>query len=423
MPCIANPLNRLPKILLRVLQLFAVLYLICGLTETFCRLRHWGYPYVWPLTPPYPPFVDFTYVIPRFAHYGTKQFFPADKFPFTYPAPLAMIFEAFAAGSKPLFMFLTAVLLTFAAAGLLFGRALKKAGLGAMGRSALLVAYAGSFPLWFTVQQGNCEPLVWAVTSLGIWAFLREKAVLAAVLFGFAGSLKLYPFAFLGLFIARRQYRALIIGIAFAVVVSIACLKLETGSIAVSWQGTLAGLEQFRQGWALKGESTGFDHSIFGMVKRVGSLGYGRHRLLTATALHWYTLLSGLSVLVLFVTRVWRMPVLNQILALTVIAILVPPTSFDYTLIHLYVPCGLLVLQTLEQRHQSAKPSGQGQRLALLLFGLLLAPLTEFIVHGTSIAGEIECVALALLLFVSLRYRMETPSPTSATRSLIQRMS
>jgi len=408
----------LPCSIRRSLKIFAALVLVCCFAEIVCRLHyHNGFPYVWPLMPYYPPFEDFTILEPRFASFHTGSFFSAPGFPFTYPAPLALAFAALFRCPWPLRTFLFSILLGFASATAIFVRALRREGLSNLGTFAVISAFAVSFPMWFELEQANSESVVWLIGALGLWAFLRDRSYAAAACFSIAGSMKLFPFVFLGLLLARRQYKQLAFGCFVGLTLTAGSLWLETGSMAASWRGTSAGLEYFRQHYVLT--INGFDHSLFQLGKRIFSvinfMQHGTSKIPAAEVapmLRLYLPAVALAGMAIFFARIRKLPVMNQILALTVASILLPPVSFDYTLIHLYAPCALLLLIAVRSAKRGVPVPGLLP--TLLTMSVLLAPETEVIARAVTLGGEIKCLALLALFFLAIQYPFDLdPLPTS----------
>ncbi|GAC1356281.1 MAG: hypothetical protein NVSMB3_02400 [Acidobacteriaceae bacterium] len=397
----------LPPAVLRALQVFAALYLVCFVAELLCRFSlHYGFPYIWPLQPYYPPFSDFTFFAQLRPGFHSGLFFTAAQ-PFNYPATLAVVFEALFQLPFPLPSYLLLILLGFVLGARLFVRALRQEGLSTSSLFLLISALAVSYPLWFELEQANIEALVLLIITLGLWSFLRNRPYAAAVCFGIATSMKIFPFVFLALLLIRRQYRALAFGCLAALGFSVACLWLETGSVSTSWHGTSGGMEYFRQHYSVT--VNGFDHSLFEVEKRIVSgirylhAGSGKLPAEEAAAmLRFYLPVVALAGIASFFTRIRRMPVVNQILALTVACIVLPPVSFEYTLMHLYAPCALLVLVAVRSaRREGTVP---GLAAALLTMAVLLAPETEFIAGAITLEGEIKCLALLTLFYLALRY-------------------
>ncbi|HEV2619841.1 MAG TPA: hypothetical protein VGU23_07870, partial [Acidobacteriaceae bacterium] len=100
-------------------------------------------------------------------------------------------------------------------------------------------------------------------------------------------------------------------------------------------------------------------------------------------------------------------------LFLTVACITLPPTSYDYTLLHLYTPWVMLVFLAVS-RWRDHLPVPKGLWPAFLCLALLLSPQSEIILHGERIGSQIKCLALLALAIVALRFsfpEQATPSP------------
>jgi hypothetical protein len=101
------------------------------------------------------------------------------------------------------------------------------------------------------------------------------------------------------------------------------------------------------------------------------------------------------------------MPVLNQVLCLTVAMTLLPPMSFDYTLIHLYLPFALLALYLVDF-HRKGLDAPRGVAGVVFCMVVLLSQVGEIIFHGDRLGGQIKAVALLVLFVLCLYY--EFPS-------------
>ena len=88
-----------------------------------------------------------------------------------------------------------------------------RAGIAAYQAALLpLTVAAMSFPIARLIHQGNIELVVWIFTATGVWAFMRGHENAAAVLWGLAAAMKLFPLVLLGLLLPRRHYRAFAAG-------------------------------------------------------------------------------------------------------------------------------------------------------------------------------------------------------------------
>ena len=386
--------------------LLSGLTLACGLAELVAvRNLHLGitsrysYPLLWEFYP------DFRYFDATFHRLHTLAFFTNDPaHPFMYPAPVALPYALFyLTGEHSLRYFLATILFCSTVAALLFAQALHIRGLSKVAS----LAFAGttlilSYPLWFVFHQANMEFAVWVILSLGLFAFFHRRPYLAGICFGIAGSMKLFPFIYLGLLLARKQYRAVAVSLGAATVLTLGSLYFVYPNIAVSWHYIQGGVATFREMFMLHlRPERGFDHSLFGLFKQLMPRLPQPPRL--GVILSAYLLVAACAGTLLYVVRIRKLPITNQLLCLSIASILLPPTSFDYTLIHLYAPWVLLVLYAVHQhRSQGDRSVSPALLPALLCFAVLFAPLTEFIANGETIAGPIRALVLVQLFVLAL---------------------
>ena len=395
------------------LQLFItiqlVLLLACDLTELFCRtVLHLKEPYDYPYLSTQQSFWDFMTFAIKSHHFHTLAFFTADpKFPFLYPAPSAVFYQAFFLfGPLSLLLFLTFIVLTFLIAALLLHRAMKQRGVSTLQAVAFLgFTLLLSYPMWLDFKQGNIEIGVWLFVALGVWAFCANRGYSAAACFGIAGSMKIYPFLYLGLMLARRKYREIVFAAAVALFVTLASLWLLGGNdIAGTWHHVLAGVALFRAEYVLQfrpGE-IGFDHSLFALIKCCILLFRPAVQQYPLQLLNAYVVVGALAGMALYILKIRHLPVINQVLCLCIASILMPPVSYDYTLMHLYIPWAMLVLFTQEQWWNRRTIAGLTSAFILLAF--LFAPESEFICQSVRFGGQLKAMALIALMVVSLKY-------------------
>jgi hypothetical protein len=354
-------------------------------------------------------FSDFMFFDARFRAFHTPGFITLPGPIFTYPAVSAVGQSVFYLFPHPLVSFLTAMVLTFVVAGVLFYRRLRREQIGVRSGAMLAFAFLLSYPIWFEFVRANCEFLVWCVLTVGLWALVRRKPYLAAACFGVAGAMKLYPFIFLGLLVSRKQYRQLLFGLAVSGTAYVSALWLESGSVALSWRYRGDGLASI--GGLFTMVLVFYDHSLFELVKYgiafVETVLHGhKYKLpwqVAARAERWYLLTFGVAGLVVFFAWIRKVPLLNQIVALAVLCVLLPPLSFDYTLIQLYFPCALLIFAAIEYARKHQGSMLPGLRNALLLMAVILAPETELSAYRLTVSSLIKWVSLIALFVVALR--------------------
>ena len=366
-------------------------------------LLHGSYPYTFP-TLPFDNFDDFVCFDDRFKHFHNEMFFsPRFGVPFAYPAPMTLFYKVF--DLRP-HHHLSIFLLVNGAGVLWLAYALGHAmiGRGLRARTTWLLLFSTlcvSYPLWFELVLANLEICVFLVVGAGMIAFLKERFYLAASIFAVAASMKIFPFVYLALLMARKKYRELAFGIAVVPVLNLVALWALCPSIGVAYRGLAAGFDSFRIHYALafRPMETGFDHSLFGFIKRVAALFHVYAmppRVLTA-----YLIATSVFGLALYFVRIRKLPFLNQALCLCIVSILLPPTSHDYTLLHLYIPWGLVVLCAIDR--WKAGHSVDGLKWVFACFAILFSAESELIFHS-GFSGQFKAVTLVLLLVIALKH-------------------
>jgi len=310
-----------------------------------------------------------------------------------------------------------------AAAGFAFSRALERRGLSR--RNAFLFVACSlctSYPLFFNAWVGNTEIALTVVLGLGLFFFLIRWSWLAAMCFGVAAALKIYPLIFLALLLGRKQYRQLVFALAVYMTVNIASMWLICGSVETAWRGIQGGLAYYQQHYVLGFASSdiAIDHSLFGFIKSsIVILGLNHPSTTTlANILRVFLLVAGCVAILLYFLRIRKLPITNQILCLVVITLTFSPGSKEFTLMNLYVPWGLLALTAVTAYRR--KQTVDGLAAAFICLLLLLVPLTEVLIRGNSLNGQLKTVILLALLVIGLKYPFsEVEEPRLPQTSLV----
>jgi hypothetical protein len=337
------------------------------------------------LFPAGPNFADITVYKGRFSVYHTARFFTSRAFSgFAYPPGAAPIYEAFYRTANATQSYLTLAAGTVLAAGVAAWVALRRLGLSRYMPALLLF----SFPLVFLIQRANIEIMLWIAVALGLVAYRGGFAVVAAVLFGLAAAVKLYPIFLLGLFSKRRRdLTAFTVGVVTAVAALVGATAYAGPTFVMAARGFTTGIGHFQDHYVdtVSVVEVMYDHSLFSPLKYVA---YAHHES-PGPWTHWYYLIAGGVTLLLFL-RVRTMPSVNRVLFLVAAMVCLPPVSFAYTLVHLYVPALLLLGVVLGA--QTRVPVTAAVTLALLV--LLLLPLVSLNVLQMMPTGPMQSVIL-----------------------------
>ncbi len=351
------------------------------------------------------PCTDLMFAIPIFRHVHTPDFFsPGLEVPFMYPAALAPVFGALLSFRNPVAAMETAIAVIVLTAASLFGWRLRRTGLGLAQSIAIpALAVCASFPVWFETKQGNTEIFVWALLALSIWCFVRNRMHTAAVLIGAAIAMKMFPFMYLGLFLARKRYLPILTSLVSAAAVTLLSLLYIGPTLGVAWHGIAQNLDHYQRTVPLViRREIGFDHSLFAATELLADAGLHRHLFNEnfSTLLHWYLPLIAVAGCLLYFLRIRFLPFTNQVVCLTICSIFFPPVSYDYTLLHLYTAWALLVFVAAKRWDFSAP----GLRIVFGCLAVATSVCSEFIRHGRGFGGQIKALALLVALGFCLRY-------------------
>ena len=118
-----------------------------------------------------------------------------NEYPWYYPAPAIFVLDPFyqLPGPRPvtegymLYVLFTVFLLFVSARWLLKGIVAAGAPIGCA-RKFVIAAIFSSWPIYFALQRGNIEALTWFILAAAVWAYAKDKWILAAILLGVAAS-------------------------------------------------------------------------------------------------------------------------------------------------------------------------------------------------------------------------------------------
>ena len=258
-----------------------------------------------------------------------------------------------------------------------------------------------AFPVLRLIHQGNIELLVWVLTATGTYSFVRRHHSVAAGLWGLAAAVKFYPLLLLLPLVPQQRYRALLFGCSIFLISSWLALWWLGPTTAIAFNGSfhnVFGYQQLRTAeWSLR--ELVANHSAFSFVK----LGAQMFHLSSSRLALPYYISGGLLFFGVFLVRLAKMPVANQLLGVTVAMLLLPTVSYYHTLVHLYAPLLLLLFVAL-QAHQAGLQVA-GLRTSLSLFIPLFVPYTLCTFpHVFLFCGLVQSCALGLLFLCALQY-------------------
>ena len=337
-----------------------------------------------------------------------------------YP-PLGMVVYAVVyATGHAIGVYLTTAGMWLAGCVLGLRRALMREGINGLEATLFPLTVAlVSFPVAGLLQRGNIELFLWVVTALGVWAFWRGKHETAAVLWGLAAAMKLYPVVLLAMLLPRpphisesrcvapKSWRSFLMGVATFAGVTLASLEWLGPTMGLAWHGAVRNVFGYQgmraMQWTL--HELMANHSAYNLAKFAAMMSGVPLAHLT---LPYYA--AGAAVLAwAWFARLWKMPAANQLLALAVFMVALPPVSYFYTLVQLYAPWTVLVFIAVRAEREGVEV--QGLKQAMLLMLPLFATFMLFTFPRIFLFGGLVQALVLIWLFgcaVKVRFSAET---------------
>jgi hypothetical protein len=417
-----------------VLLFTCVGVLVCG-TQRY--IRHSGYPRNTLLFIPESNFTDFSGAAIRVTHFGAPDMLTRPDFGgkgyenFPYPVPAVYVHLFYNQFRHPFRVYVGTVIAAMLLAVLVLAIALRPFRGGTyLPYWAVLVTLLTPFPLLFLLQRGNLEGFVWILLVAGILLFHRELYYYSAVFLAAAAAIKIFPALLFLIFIARRKYYAFAAALFATAAITIAswagvgpsilqaAIDGSTGSSTYLQKRYIVAIRPFELGW---------DHSLFGAIKQglytVSVFRHLKHPDTTVfqisgleTAATIYGVAAPVAFILFYWRRLYRLPVLNQLIALLILSVMLPFISNEYTLVHIYIAWGAFVL-FLYRDVRTGLVEIPFWKLATILicFAVVFSPQSYWVFGSAdSFGGQIKLGALAALLCVV----STTPMPSSGLGDL-----
>jgi hypothetical protein len=288
-----------------------------------------------------------------------------------------------------------------------------------------LVFLCLSFPTMFTISTSNFEGLLFIILSLFFVFYYKNRQILSSFCLGFAIAMKLAPAVFLVLLLSDKRYKQLLYTLGFVALSTIVPLMMLdggfNGGLMNYYHRLMTNLSAWQEIFVLRGCGTDYGDSLFFALRiLLGDYFPAVHSLLRPWSAFSLLMFAGLSVyVVVYEKTAWK-----KVMLLTIAMIILPFVSFDYKLIHFYIPLFLFLNDDRPDRYASAY---------LLLLGLLLAPkhyigqwmppvLDPFIMIFMAVFIIVSHGRLGLGPLMAFRFRAESPEVGRGSGSHKQEM-
>jgi hypothetical protein len=313
---------------------------IAWASSWYCgSVLHLPWPFDYPLFDPHTRFSDLTDFYAKIRNLdGGGEALGAGRLKFNYPAPCAFVYAYFIRlFPDPVLAYSLHVGVAALAALFVLWLALRR------GRKpdpwvpvALAAAPLCSYPFLFLIDRGNVEGVMWIFVCGGIVLFMRGRFWPSAACLAAAACIKPFPLLLFALFVPRRKYYQIAAAVAGVLAVNLIALDALGPTVLRAYRGLTQGSELFFDHDVLIwwGNLIGFDHSLFSCVKQfafvfatVRGINDGAvWNLFIGNAYPYYFAFAVLLAVCCGI-YFWRKPVLNQLFALVLLMLILPPVS------------------------------------------------------------------------------------------------
>lgn len=381
-------------------------------------ILHKHFPYNTPLMSGSVRFGDWTNFTTRVSHYGEPGMLSRNDLglPYPYPLPSLYIFLFFVRlfhHSLRAYLVITACI--FALSTLLFSLFVFARSRALLPQLAIWSTLIFGFPLFFLIDRGNIEVFIWVLVLVGTMAYLHGWKYTAAFFFALAGSMKIYPALFLLLLIPRKQYKALLFGVAVLVGISVLGIVAIQPDVKDTFAQMSASAKLLKETQIVGSDEDGlrFDHSLLAEEKQAIYTYSFFHRSANTKypptferSVKFYSVFAPIAFLVIYFARLRRLPLLNQFLSLGIFSILLPYVSYEYTLVLFYLMGAVFLLYLLSRDRTEALPPPRRTNLMITCLAVIVSPLSFLILARFS--GQIKGIFILVLLCTIL----VTPMPS-----------
>jgi hypothetical protein len=273
-------------------------------------------------------------------------------------------------------------------------------GLSALGRVLVIAVVLFSLPVTVAVDRANEDLVLFIFIALGVAALERLRPAVAAAWIGIAAAAKIYPAAYLMVFLRGRRLRFIALGVLIAAVVTFLSVASFRGTLIQNFEGLKAAYSAMQTPSQTGGiDATYYNASIPAWLQAIGYWIGGGHGLqVVRTAIVPVILPVEVAVgLALAAYLRWTEQSLWRAVALiTTFVLLFSDLSYYYELLFLLIALALFVKHAEVTRRAL---------MISVLFGLSMAPRAYFYFGDTMIDVSVLTTApLLIWLAVAVVY-------------------
>src|SRR3989338_10965350 len=223
-----------------------------------------------------------------------------------------------------------------------------------------------TYPVLFALHSGNIENFLFIFLCLFIYFYQQGKTQLSALFLAMPISMKLFPAVFLVLFLSDKKYKEILYTLLYVFILSLIPLLIYDGGIRSGLGNYLNNLMASQKMYAdlmiIGGAGNHYGHSLLNGLRIFFVQSFPPMQTVLLPYFIFSMIMFGIvtAYITVYETELWK-----KVALLVLCMNLLPYTSTDYKLMHLFIPLFLFV------NHQKAE---RGDLIYIILFSSLLIP-------------------------------------------------
>ena len=258
-----------------------------------------------------------------------------------------------------------------------------------------------SYPLAILLDRGNIEGILFIFIALGLFAYHQKFYFISAALIAVAASCKFYPGIFFILFFLDRRWKELAFGSFFSLALTAISLLVINHPIHDTFARFATHLSGVNEFMLFDGGSIQFSHTLCTLISGIIYFDFSNPTVQAGLRSFCRIYPYVIGVLMLgIIWRIQRFDLCGRVGVLTVTMVFFPFFSYDYTLIHLYIPFAWWLVKLAGRRQASIL-----ELVPACLLGLISLPkqyLVGLFALGPGISFAVNGFALGILLIMLL---------------------
>ena len=208
-----------------------------------------------------------------------------------------------------------------------------------------------SYPFLFEFDRANVEYIVMSFLLIFFILYKKEKYTLASLALAVPICMKLYPALFAILLLKRKKYKEFLLCTVLSLSLMLCSFVIIGGNIN-NLPIAIKNFSFFTEKFAIEGDGLPYNHTIWTMINyfniNFGSYtikDFGNNYISIYTQMVIISAIIIIAYLLIIEKEEWKI-----ITILTIMMITFPHVSFDYTLIHLYIPLIYFIISNVKNR-------------------------------------------------------------------------